>query len=119
MTTEWLSGRYELGDEIGRGGMAIVYLADDHKHDRQVAIKILRPELTASLGADRFLREISIVGKLAHPHILPLYDSGESDGKLYYVMPFIEGETLRDRLRKETQLPLTCLEGSLPSQKGA
>jgi serine/threonine protein kinase/tetratricopeptide (TPR) repeat protein len=107
MTADWLSERYEVEDELGRGGMAIVYLATDHKHDRQVAIKVLRPELTASLGADRFLREIAIVGKLAHPHILPMYDSGESDGKLFFVMPFIDGETLRDRLRKESQLALT------------
>jgi len=101
-----LSERYELVREVGRGGMAVVYLAVDRKHDRQVAVKILRPELTTSLGADRFLREIAIVAKLTHPHILPLYDSGNSDDSLFYVMPFVEGETLRDRLGRETQLPL-------------
>ena len=83
-----------------------VYLAQDLKHSRQVAIKVLRPELAASLGTERFLREIQIAAGLHHPHILPLYDSGEADGLLYYVMPFVEGESLRDRMDREKQLPL-------------
>ena len=101
-----LAGTYDVERELGEGGMAIVYLAQDVKHDRHVAIKVLRPELAASLGADRFLREIKIAAKLTHPHILPLYDSGEADGLLYYVMPFVEGESLRDLLDREQQLPL-------------
>ena len=86
-----LADRYTIDREIGRGGMATVYLAQDLKHERQVAVKVLRPELAASLGADRFLREIKIAANLNHPHILPLHDSGEADGFLYYVMPYIEG----------------------------
>jgi TolB-like protein/tRNA A-37 threonylcarbamoyl transferase component Bud32 len=101
-----LADRYDVERELGEGGMAIVYLAQDIKHDRHVAIKVLRPELAASLGADRFLREIKIAAKLTHPHILPLYDSGEADGLLFYVMPFVEGESLRDLLDREQQLPL-------------
>ncbi len=101
-----LSDRYAVERELGHGGMAIVFLAHDLKHDRQVAIKVLRPELAAALGAERFLREITIAAQLHHPHILPLYDSGEAAGFLYYVMPFVEGESLRDRLERETQLPL-------------
>ena len=101
-----LAGRYEIEEEVGRGGMAIVYRARDVKHDRTVAVKVLRPELAASLGAERFLREISIAAKLHHPHILQLYDSGDADGLLYYVMPFVEGESLRDRLQREGPLPL-------------
>jgi len=101
-----LADRYAVERELGEGGMAIVYLAHDIKHDRHVAIKVLRPELAASLGADRFLREIKIAAKLTHPHILPLYDSGEADGLLFYVMPFVEGESLRDLLDREQQLPL-------------
>ena len=89
---ESLSGRYALEREIGRGGMAVVYLARDEKHDREVAVKVVHPELTPSLGHERFLREIGIAAKLTHPHILPLYDSGEAGGHLYYVMPYIEGE---------------------------
>ncbi|MEJ2218784.1 MAG: protein kinase, partial [Gemmatimonadota bacterium] len=103
---ESLSDRYHLGRELGRGGMAVVYLADDLKHHRQVAIKVLKPELVPALGAERFLREIEIAARLTHPNILPLYDSGEADGLLYYVMPYLEGETLRDRLMREERLPL-------------
>lgn len=98
--------RYTLGRELGRGGMATVYLALDQKHHRQVAIKVLKPELAAALGAERFLREIEIAARLTHPHILPLHDSGEVEGFLYYVMPYVEGETLRDRLSREEQLPI-------------
>jgi eukaryotic-like serine/threonine-protein kinase len=98
--------RYRVEDEIGRGGMATVYRAHDLKHDRSVALKVLRPELAASLGPERFLREITLTARLDHPHILPLLDSGETDGLLYYVMPFVEGESLRARLDREKQLPL-------------
>ncbi len=101
-----VSDRYVLDREVGRGGASVVYLAQDAKHARQVAIKVLRPELAASLGTDRFLREIEISAQLSHPHILPLYDSGESAGFLYYVMPFVSGESLRQRLRREQRLPL-------------
>ncbi|MEK6769842.1 MAG: protein kinase [Gemmatimonadota bacterium] len=92
--------------ELGEGGMAIVFLAHDFRHDRAVAVKVLRPELAAFLGADRFLREIHIAAQLNHPHVLPLHDSGEADGLLYYVMPYVEGESLRERLLRERQLPL-------------
>jgi serine/threonine protein kinase/Tol biopolymer transport system component len=101
-----LADRYTIEHEIGRGGMATVYLAEDLKHHRKVAIKVLRPELSASLFAERFLREIEITANLNHPHILPLLDSGEADGSLYYVMPLVEGESLRDRLNREKQLPI-------------
>jgi len=101
-----LSDRYHIEREIGSGGMATVYLARDLKHDRKVAIKVLRPELAAVLGSERFLREIKITANLNHPHILPLLDSGEADGFLYYVMPYVEGESLRDRLNREKQLPI-------------
>ncbi len=101
-----ISERYQLEREIGVGGMATVYLAQDIRHARQVAIKVLRPEIAASLGAERFLREITTTANLHHPHVLPLYDSGEADGCLYFVMPYVEGESLRDRLRRERQLPL-------------
>ena len=101
-----LAGRYEVDREIGRGGMACVYRAHDRQHDRDVALKVLRPELAATLGIERFLREIRIEARLQHPHILPLYDSGTADGLLYYVMPYVEGETLRDRIRREKQLPV-------------
>ncbi|HUR94625.1 MAG TPA: serine/threonine-protein kinase, partial [Gemmatimonadales bacterium] len=101
-----LGGRYELERQVGEGGMATVYLARDLKHERQVAVKVLRAELSASLGADRFLREIRVAAGLQHPNILGLYDSGETDGLLYYVMPFVEGESLRDRLIREQQLPI-------------
>jgi len=92
--------------ELGRGGMAVVYLARDLKHDRDVALKVLRPELGRSIGTDRFLREIRIEASLQHPHILPLHDSGEADGLLYYSMPFVEGESLRERINREEQLTI-------------
>src|SRR5438105_1004792 len=100
-----LADRYAIDRELGHGGTATVYLAQDLKHGRSVAIKVLRPELAAALGPERFLREIEIAAGLTHPHILPLHDSGEAAGLVYYVMPFIEGETLRDRLARERQLP--------------
>ncbi len=99
-----LADRYKIESHLGEGGMANVYLAHDVKHDRKVAVKVLRPELAAVLGAERFVQEIKTTANLQHPHILPLFDSGETDGFLYYVMPFIDGETLRDRLNRETQL---------------
>ena len=101
-----LLDRYTLERELGRGGMAVVHLAEEKKHARKVAIKVLRPEFTASVGAERFLREIGIAARLSHPHIVPLIDSGESDGQLYYVSPFIPGGSLRDRLLFEKKLPL-------------
>jgi len=99
-----LADRYRLAHELGQGGMATVYLAEDLKHRRQVAIKVLRPELAAVLGADRFVQEITTTASLQHPNILPLFDSGTADSFLYYVMPYVEGETLRDKLNRETQL---------------
>ena len=99
-----LADRYRIGRELGAGGMATVYLAADLKHDRNVAIKVLKPELAAVLGADRFVQEIKTTAALSHPHILPLFDSGTADAQLYYVMPYIEGETLRERLNRETQI---------------
>src|SRR5437764_9985108 len=101
-----LADRYAIDRELGHGGAATVYLAQDLKHGRAVALKVLRPELAAALGAERFLREIEIAARLTHPHILPLHDSGEVGGFLYYVMPFVEGESLRDRLNRERQLPV-------------
>jgi tetratricopeptide (TPR) repeat protein len=101
-----LAGRYTLERELGRGGMATVFLAHDQRHRRPVAVKVLRPQIAAYLGADRFLREIEIAARLTHPHILPLHDSGESGEQLYYVMPFVEGESLRERLAREGPLPL-------------
>ncbi len=101
-----LADRYTVHEQIGAGGMATVYLAEDLKHHRRVAIKVLRPELAAALGPERFLREIEITANLTHPHILALLDSGESNGFLYYVMPFVEGESLRERLNREKQLPI-------------
>ncbi|MEO5568182.1 MAG: protein kinase [Gemmatimonadaceae bacterium] len=101
-----LADRYQIEREIGRGGMATVYLARDLKHRRQVAIKVLDPELAAVLGAERFLREIETAARLSHPHILPLYDSGQVDGMLFYVMPLVDGETLRARLMREQHLPV-------------
>ncbi len=104
--TASLADRYRLEREIGQGGMATVHLAHDLRHDRQVAIKVVHPDLAATLGPERFLAEIKTTAKLQHPHILPLLDSGEAGGVLYYVMPFIAGESLRDRLKREQQLPL-------------
>ena len=101
-----LSDRYRLEHELGQGGMATVYLAEDVKHRRKVAIKVLHPELSAVLGPDRFLKEIELTASLQHPHILPLFDSGAADGLLYYVMPYVEGESLRARLTREKQLPV-------------
>ncbi len=105
-----LADRYTIERELGHGGTATVYLADDVKHARRVALKVLRPEVGAALGAERFLREIQIAARLTHPHILPLHDSGAAEEFLYYVMPYVEGESLRDRLNREKQLPL---EGAL------
>jgi serine/threonine protein kinase/Tfp pilus assembly protein PilF len=102
-----LAGRYHLEREVGRGGMATVHLAQDLKHRRPVAVKVLHPELAANVGADRFLREIEIAAALNHPHILTLIDSGSADGLLYYVMPFVEGESLRGRLARDGRLPIT------------
>ena len=99
-----LDDRYRLDRELGRGGMATVYLAHDLKHDRDVALKVLRPELVAVLGRDRFLAEVRLTAKLDHPHILTLIDSGESDAFLWYVIPYVRGESLRDRLNRERQL---------------
>ncbi len=101
-----LAGRYQIERELGQGGMALVFLAEDLRHERKVAIKVLRPEVSAEVGADRFLREIRIAAGLTHPHILPVYDSGTADDFLYYVMPNMEGRSLRERLEREKQLPL-------------
>src|SRR6266550_250821 len=101
-----LAGRYTIERELGRGGMATVYLAQDRKHHRQVAIKVLEPDLAAALGPERFLREIYTAARLNHPHIVPLHDSGEAEGFLFYVMPYVDGESLRYRLAREKQLPL-------------
>ncbi|HEX2723549.1 MAG TPA: protein kinase [Gemmatimonadaceae bacterium] len=101
-----LSQTYTIDRELGRGGMATVYLAQDAKHERLVALKVLHPDLAASLGPDRFLREIKLAARLNHPHILPLHDSGEADGFLFYVMPYVEGESLRERLDRDSQLPV-------------
>jgi len=102
-----LNDRYRLIRELGSGGMATVYLARDARHDRDVAIKVLRPELAAVIGGARFLAEIRTTAHLQHPNILPLFDSGEAGPFLYYVMPYVAGESLRDRLRRETQLAIT------------
>jgi len=101
-----LGDRYRLEEELGQGGMAVVFRADDVRHGRKVAVKVLRPELASEIGAGRFLREIRLAAGLTHSHILPLYDSGEADGLLFYVMPYIEGESLRQRLQRQRQLPL-------------
>ena len=101
-----LTSRYSLARELGRGGMATVYLAQDLKHDRPVALKVLHPELAATLGPERFLREVKLTARLQHPHILPVFDSGEAGGQLWYAMPYVEGESLRARLARERQLPL-------------
>ncbi|HEX4812048.1 MAG TPA: protein kinase, partial [Nonomuraea sp.] len=104
--TTAVADRYRLERELGQGGMATVYLAHDVRHDRKVALKVLRPELSAILGASRFLAEIKTTAHLQHPHILSLFDSGEADGHVFYVMPLVEGESLRDRLVREKQLPV-------------
>src|SRR5262249_31835917 len=104
--TAALSGRYRIERELGRGGMATVYLAEDVRHHRKIALKVLHPELSAVVGPERFLKEIELTASLQHPHILPLFDSGSADGQLFYVMPFVEGETLRARLEREGQLSI-------------
>jgi len=104
--TATLRGRYAIQREIGHGGMAVVYLARDLKHDRDVALKVLKPHLAEVLGPERFLREIRVAAQLRHPNILPLYDSGDADGSLYYVIPYVEGGSLRDRLNRETRLDI-------------
>lgn len=98
-----VADRYTIDRELGRGGMATVYLAQDLKHERSVALKVLRAELAAILGPERFLREIRVTARLRHPHILTLIDSGAADGFLYYVMPYVDGESLRQRLEREHQ----------------
>ena len=102
-----LAGHYRLEREIGRGGMATVYLATDVRHDRQVAVKVLNPALAQAIGPERFLQEIRVTANLNHPNILPLFDSGQAGDALYYVMPYAEGETLRARLSREKQLPIS------------
>ncbi len=99
-----LEGRYAIERELGEGGMATVYLAEDLKHHRNVALKVLKPELAAIVGAERFLAEIETTANLQHPHILPLFDSGEADSYVFYVMPYVEGESLREKLDREHQL---------------
>jgi serine/threonine-protein kinase len=101
-----LAGRYRIERELGVGGMATVYLAKDLRHDRNVALKVLRAELGAVIGVERFLAEIRTTANLQHPHILALFDSGEADGLLYFVMPYVEGESLRGKLEREKQLPI-------------
>jgi serine/threonine-protein kinase len=101
-----LEDQYAVERVLGAGGMAIVFLARDHKHQRPVAIKVLKPEVAASIGSDRFLREIQIAAQLQHPHILPLYDSGSADGLIYYVMPFVDGESLQERIARDGPLPV-------------
>src|SRR3954470_12242275 len=101
-----LTGRYDIRGELGNGGMATVYLAHDVRHGRDVAIKVLKPAISQSVSADRFLREIHIIARLSHPHILPLFDSGEAEGALYYVMPLVAGRSLRDWLQDSRQLPV-------------
>ncbi|MDH3459362.1 MAG: protein kinase, partial [Gemmatimonadota bacterium] len=105
-TVRVLAERYRLEKEIGAGGMATVYLARDLRHERDVAVKLMHPDLAAHMGPQRFLHEVKIAANLTHPHIVPVYDSGSADGRLYYVMPYIDGESLRDRLEREGQLPL-------------
>src|SRR4051812_50190053 len=109
-----LADRYRLGREIGAGGMATVYLAEDFRHDRRVALKVLRPELAAVIGAERFLAEIKLTANLQHPHILPLFDSGEADGYLFYVMPFVAGGALRGPRNPGEQLPAAGAGGGTP-----
>jgi hypothetical protein len=106
-----LADRYRIERELGQGGMATVYLAEDLKHHRQVAVKVLRPELAATLGPERFVREIEVAARLQHPHILGVLDSGNAGGFFYYVMPFVAGETLRDRLARGGELPVYERQG--------
>ena len=106
VVTAALGHRYAIDRELGRGGMATVYVAQDRRHAREVAIKVLRPDVAAAIGAERFLREIAIAARLTHPHVLPLIDSGQAAGSLYYVMPYVRGESLRQRLARERRLPL-------------
>ncbi len=106
-----LEGRYHVEREIGEGGMATVYLAEDLRHERKVALKVLKPELAAVVGAERFLAEIKTTANLQHPHILALHDSGEVDGLVFYVMPYVEGESLRQKLDREHQLPVDAAVG--------
>ena len=101
-----IAGRYQIEREIGRGGMATVYLAHDIRHDRQVALKFIHAEVADGQATERFRREIALLARLQHPHILPLYDSGEWDGALFYVMPYIAGESLRERIKREGRLPV-------------
>src|SRR4051794_38296870 len=101
-----LSDRYNLERELGAGGMATVFLAHDPRHNRKVAIKVMRSEVATVIGSERFLKEIETTANLQHPHILPLFDSGRVDGTVFYVMPYVQGESLRNRLRRETQLPI-------------
>src|SRR5690349_9306769 len=101
-----LADRYSLERELGAGGMATVYLAQDMRHNRKVAIKVLRPDVAALIGAERFLKEIETTANLQHPNILPLFDSGQVEGSVFFVMPYVAGESLRDRLNRETQLPV-------------
>src|SRR5258708_12898121 len=101
-----LGDRYTIERELGRGGMATVYVAEDLRHSRQVAIKVLRSDVAGAIGAERFLREIAIAARLTHPHVLPLIDSGQAAGSLYYVMPYARGESLRERLVREKRLSL-------------
>jgi serine/threonine-protein kinase len=114
-----LADRYRLDRERGAGGMATVYLAHDVRHGREVAIKVLHPELAAVLGAERFLSKIRTTASLQHPHILPLFDSGEAAGQLFSVMPSVAGETLRGRLERETQRPLADALRCRPSWRAS
>src|SRR6185312_2314387 len=102
-----LADRYLLERELGTGGMATVFLAHDPRHNRKVAIKVMRPEIATVIGSERFLKEIETTASLQHPHILPLFDSGRVDGTVFYVMPHVKGESLRNRLTREAQLPVT------------
>ena len=114
-----LLGRYAIERELGSGGMATVFLADDLKHRRRVAIKVLRPDVAAAIGPERFLREVAISAQLNHPHIVALYDSGEAGGFLYYVMPYVAGESLRHRLRRVHMRPRAGTCSPTPSSRRA
>ena len=111
-----LAGRYTIERQLGAGGMAVVYLAHDLRHDRRVALKVLRPEVSAEIGADRFLREIKMAAGLTHPHILPVYDSGQAGTLLFFVMPSMQGNSLRERLDREKQL---AARGRPPDHAGS